>query len=147
MSNLLRRATLCRVPSQGLQEIDDRVDFLLGQNAVASERRHDGLRIALCFIGEDRDQIVTIGIFAFDVSQHRPDGSGKVAALDLVAGQAIALAAIESQSLTFGDRLRARRRKRRGRADRERQGERPKCRRGTVGQVMVPAMIGPRVYR
>src|SRR5689334_3515097 len=34
-------------PSKGLQEIHDRVDLLLGQNPVSSERRHHGQWIAL----------------------------------------------------------------------------------------------------
>jgi hypothetical protein len=120
-------ARICRGLSQGLQEIDDRVDFLLSQNTVAPERRHDGLRIAFGFIGKDRDQLVTVGIFAFDIPQHGPDSPGKIAPSDLVASQAITLAAIESQSLTFGDRLRARRREWRDRAGHEQQGEYPKC--------------------
>ena len=70
---------------------------------ISSERRHHGQRIALGFVVDDRDEIVAIGIFAFDVVQRRPDGAGKVAALDDVAGQAIALAAVEGELLAFGD--------------------------------------------
>src|SRR4029077_1525756 len=88
---------LSRYASQGLQEIDDRVDLLLGQNAVAPERRHDGQWIAPGLIGQDRDEITPIGILAFDVLELWPDRSGQVAALDLVAGQAVALAAGEGE--------------------------------------------------
>jgi len=66
------------------------------------------LRIAPGFIGEDGDEVVAVRIFAFDVPERRPDGAGKLAALDVVAAQAIALAAIESKPLSFGsERLRA----------------------------------------
>jgi len=62
------------------------------------------LRVTLGFIIEDGNEIVAVGIFAFDIFQRRPDGAWKIAALDLVAGQAIALAAIERQLLTLGGR-------------------------------------------
>src|SRR6202012_3182433 len=45
---------------QRLQEIDDRVDFLLGENAVAPERGHHGLRIARGLVGDDGDEILAI---------------------------------------------------------------------------------------
>ena len=88
--------------SQGLQEIHDRVDLLLGQNPVSSERRHHGLRIAFGLIVNDRHQIVTIRISAFDVLEFRADAAGEVAARDHMAGQAIALAAVECDFLTLG---------------------------------------------
>src|SRR4030081_2572683 len=91
-------------PSQGLQEIDDRVDFLFGQNAISSERGHHGLRVAFAFIRHDSDEIVAVGIFAFQFRQRRSDRARKIAALDLVAGQAIALAAIEGELLPLGNR-------------------------------------------
>src|SRR5690348_3656919 len=73
--------------SQGLQEIHDGVDFLLGQDAVASERRHHGLGIALGFVVQDRDEVAPVGIFALDVLEPGPDRARQIAALDLVAGQ------------------------------------------------------------
>jgi len=46
------------------------------------------LRVTLGFIIEDGNEIVAVGIFAFDILQRRPDRPRKIAALDLVAGQA-----------------------------------------------------------
>ena len=83
--------------SQCLQEVHDRVDLFVVQNPVSSERRHHGQRIALGGVDQDGDQFVAVGILALDVGQRRPDRAGKIAALDVVAGQAIALAAIERQ--------------------------------------------------
>src|SRR6185437_3992320 len=95
-------------PSQGLQEIDDRVDLVAGQNAISPERRHHGQRVAPGLIGDDGDEIAAIREFALDVGERRPDGAGKLAAFDVMAGQAVALAAIECQLLTLGNaRLRA----------------------------------------
>src|SRR5580704_15665570 len=91
----------CR--SQCLQEIHHRVDLLLGQDPVSSERRHHGLRIAFGFVRHDGDEVVAIGVLALDVLQCGPDGAGKIAALDVVAGQAIALAAVERDFLAFGN--------------------------------------------
>jgi hypothetical protein len=100
------------------------------------------LRVTLGFIIEDGNEIVAVRIFAFDILQRRPDGARKIAALDLVAGQAIALAAIESQLLALGDRgLRADRSDGRGGADQLCQYERLQqhgSRRRRVGQRRFP---------
>jgi len=88
---------LAGLKSQGLQEINDRADLLVGQNPVPAERRHHGLRIALGLVEDDRDQLVAIGVFCLEVLQLRADRSRQVAALDDVAGQAIALAAVEGE--------------------------------------------------
>src|SRR6267142_7020613 len=87
--------------SQGLQEIHHRGDFLFGQYPVPSERRHHGQWIAQGFVVENGDEIVAIGILAFDVDQFGPDGAWKVATPDDVAGQAIALAAVEGELSAF----------------------------------------------
>ena len=84
------------------QEIDDSVDFLLGQNAVTPEWRHHGLRISPGLVADDGDQVVTVGVFGFDVRESRPDRARQVAALDHMTGQAIALAAIEGELLAVG---------------------------------------------
>src|SRR6185437_5064641 len=81
--------------SQRLQEVDDRVDFFVGENVIAPERWHHRQRIALGFVGDDRNQIGEVRVFGLDVGQGRSDVACEVAALDLMAGQAIALAAIE----------------------------------------------------
>jgi len=78
-------------------------DFPFGQNSVSSERRHHGQRIALGFVGHDRDDLVAVGIFLLDVDQFRPQRAGILAALDRMAGQAIALAAIEGELFPFVD--------------------------------------------
>jgi len=100
------------------------------------------LRVTLGFIIEDGNEIVAVGIFAFDILQRRPDRPRKIAALDLVAGQAIALAAIESQLLTLGGRrLRAGRSHGRGGADQQCQHQRLQqhgTRRRIVGQRRFP---------
>jgi len=49
------------------------------------------------FIGEDSDKVIAVGVLALDVLQGGPDRAGKIAAPDLVTGQAIALAAVERQ--------------------------------------------------
>jgi len=54
------------------------------------------------FVGDDRDEIVTVRIFGFDLGECRPDRAGQVAALDLMAGQAVALATVESELLAVG---------------------------------------------
>src|SRR5207248_10659290 len=77
--------------SKGLQEIHDRVDLLVGQNPVSSERRHHGQRIALGFVKDNGDELVAVGILALHVGQFRAKGAGILAALDDVAGQAVAL--------------------------------------------------------
>jgi hypothetical protein len=99
-----------RPGSQRLQEVDDRVDFFFGENVISPERRHHREGITLGFIGDDRDQIGAVRIFGFDVGECRPDVAGKIADLDLVPGQAVALAAIVRELLSFrGGRLRLRR--------------------------------------
>ena len=66
------------------------------------------MRIASGFIGEDGDEVVAVRIFAFDVLERRPDGAGELTTLNVVAAQAIALAAVERKPLSFGsERLRA----------------------------------------
>src|SRR5215470_1912446 len=50
--------------SQGLQEIDDRVDFLLRQNAIAPEWRHHCQRVARGLVGQNGDEFVAVGVFA-----------------------------------------------------------------------------------
>ena len=73
-----------------------------------AERRHHGLGIAFGLIVEDRDQIVAVRIFAFDVFKLWPDRAWQVAASDVVAGQAISLAPVEGELLSLGcRRLRA----------------------------------------
>src|SRR4051795_4124144 len=57
----------CTRTSQRLQEIHHRVDFLFGQDPVASERRHHGQRIAQGFIVDNGDEILALGILALDV--------------------------------------------------------------------------------
>src|SRR6185436_17723895 len=94
----------CARTSQRLQEIHHRVDFLFGQNAVAPERRHHGQRVAQGFVVENGDEILALGILALDVDQFGPDRAGQVATLDDVAGQAVALAAVESELAAFLDR-------------------------------------------
>jgi hypothetical protein len=100
------------------------------------------LRVTLGFVIEDGDEFVAVRIFAFDVGQRRADGAGQVAALDRMAGQAIALAAIESQLLPLGGRgLRADGSDERGGADQQRQHERLQqdgTRRRMVGQRRFP---------
>src|SRR5947209_18809030 len=86
---------------QRLQEIHHRLDLLLAQDAVAAERRHHRQWIAFGFIEYDRDQIVAVGVFRFDIDQLGPDAAGQVAALHDMAGQAIAFAAIESEFLAL----------------------------------------------
>ena len=54
------------------------------------------MRVALGLVRDNRHEFVAIGILAFDIFQRRPDRAGKIAALDLVTGQAIALAAFEN---------------------------------------------------
>src|ERR1700704_397961 len=88
--------------SKGLQEIHDCVDFFFGQNPVSSERRHHGQRIAPGFVGKYGDEFVAVGILALDVGQFRTNGAGILAALDGMAGQAVALAAIEGELLALG---------------------------------------------
>src|SRR5262249_53538396 len=85
--------------SQRLQEVDDGTDLLLGQNSISPEWRHHGRRIALGLIAHDRDQIVAIGVFALQAGESRPDRSRKIAAVDLVTAEAIALASIEGELL------------------------------------------------
>jgi len=106
-----------------LQEIHHRVDFLFGQKPVSSERRHHGQRIALGFVIKDGDEIVAIGIFAFDVDEFRADRAGQVATLDDMAGQAIALAAVERNFLPLGGGRLCVRWSRKSRADQQRQNE------------------------
>jgi len=107
-----------------LQEINDRVDFLFGQNPVSSERRHHGQRIALGFVVENCDQFVAGGVLALDVGQFRTDGAGILAALDDMAGQAIALAAIEGELLPLGNSRLGAGRTREGSAGQQRQNGR-----------------------
>src|SRR5882724_11842751 len=57
---VIRKSPRGRSPSKGLQEIHDRVDLLVGQNAISSERRHHGLRIALGLIVKDGDEFVRV---------------------------------------------------------------------------------------
>ena len=90
------------MPSQGLQEVHHRVDLSFGENAVASERRHHGQRIAFGFVGQDGNELVAIRVLGLDVLELRPDRAGQVAALDVVAGQAIALAAVKGDLLALG---------------------------------------------
>src|SRR5690242_13728723 len=100
-------AKVSKAMSKRLQEIDDRVDLPLGQNAVAAERWHHRQRIALCFVGHDRDQLLAI-VLAVELLELRSDRARQVAALDHMASQAIALAAVEGELLTFRSRLRMR---------------------------------------
>jgi hypothetical protein len=46
-----------------------------------------------------------VWIFAFDVLERWADRAGQIAALDVMAGKAIALAAIERDPLPFGGGL------------------------------------------
>src|SRR3954463_9923370 len=101
ISGLLTNLLAC-LKSQGLQEINDRADLLVGQNPVPAERRHHGLRIALGLVEDDRGQLVAIGVPGLEVLQFRPDRSRQVATPDDMAGQAIALAAVESEFLAVG---------------------------------------------
>src|SRR5262245_41692927 len=86
--------------SKGLQEIHDRVDLLLGQNPVSSERRHHGQRITLGFVEHDGEQLVAL-VLVLHVGQFRSDRAGIIAALDDMADQAIALAAVEGELLAL----------------------------------------------
>ncbi len=90
--------------SQGLQEVHHGVDFLLAQNPVAAERRHHGLRVAFGLIGDDRDQLVA-AVLRLEAGQFGADRAGQFAALDDMAGQAIALAAVESELLALSGGL------------------------------------------
>src|SRR6185437_5412085 len=51
---------LFRTRSARVEEIDDSFDFLVGQNEVALEGRHDGERIALGLVGNDGDQFLAV---------------------------------------------------------------------------------------
>src|SRR6202140_1951988 len=82
-----------------IEKIDDRFDFPVGQNQIAPERRHHGLRVALGLVEHDSPQFLAVGKPGFHVGKRRPDIAGRVTALDIVAGQAIALAAVERQRL------------------------------------------------
>src|SRR6202012_2894703 len=53
--------------SARVEEIDDRLDFLVGQNEVALERRHHRLRIALGLVGNDGDELLAIWKSGFHV--------------------------------------------------------------------------------
>ena len=73
-------------------------------NEIAAKWRHYGQRVTLGFIVENGDEFVAVGILAFDILQRRSDSTGQIAALDVVAGQAIALVAIESKLLALRHR-------------------------------------------
>src|SRR6202000_3264370 len=86
-------------PLLRIEEIDDRADFLIGEDQISFERRHHGLRIALALVGDYRDQLGAVGESLLHVIERRPEVAGRVAALDVVTGEAIALAAIERKLL------------------------------------------------
>src|SRR6202012_3645541 len=58
-------------PLQSLQEVHDRVDLLLGQNPVPSERGHHGQGISFGLVVKDRHEVVTIRVFLLDVGEFR----------------------------------------------------------------------------
>src|SRR3954464_4999468 len=103
VANGPNEAVMClsKRESEGLQEIDDGADFLLGQDAVAPEWRHHRRRIADRLVVEDRDQLGTV-VLGLEIFELRADRARQVAALDLMAGQAIALAAVEGELLAIG---------------------------------------------
>src|SRR6202051_1122617 len=80
-----------------IEKIDDRFDFPVGQNQVAPEWRHHGLRIALGLVEHDRRQFLTVGKPDLHVGKRWPEIAGRIATLDVMAGQAIALAAVEGE--------------------------------------------------
>jgi hypothetical protein len=77
-----------------IQKVDDAIDFLAGQNQVSTEWRHDRQGIALGLVRNDRNQLAAIREPLLHVHQGRTDIAGSVAALYVVTGEAVALAAI-----------------------------------------------------
>src|SRR5579872_2478234 len=88
--------------STGVKEIDDRLDLLIGEDKVAFEWRHHGLRISLGFVGHDRHQLLAVGKTALHVVEFGADIARRVASGDHVARQTIALAAVERELLSIG---------------------------------------------
>src|SRR5689334_3068929 len=56
-----------------VEVIDDRLDFLLGQDVVAPEGRHHRQLVPLRLVGDDRNDILAVGIARLEVDQRRTD--------------------------------------------------------------------------